>query len=75
MSTTYAEDLRRMAAERKPYDMFLHRVANVLDSLARVEDAAYRAHDCLGGEEQMRAILAEVCDPPKRDVANSAHSK
>ena len=71
MSSTYAEDLRRMAAERKPYNMFFHRVADVLDSLTRVEDAAFRAHDCLGGEEEMRSILAEVCDPPKPDTANS----
>ena len=65
MRRTYAEELRDMAFKRKPADMFLARVADALDRLARVEDAAFRAHDCLGGEDEIRAILAEVCDPPK----------
>lgn len=66
MSRTYAEELRDMAARSKPYNMFFHRVAEALDKLARVEQAAFEAHDCLGGEDELRAILARVCDPAEK---------
>ena len=63
MSKTHAERLRDIAYARKPVDQFLVKCADALDHLARVEHAAFEAHDCLGGEEEMRAILARVCDP------------
>ena len=63
MSETYSEALRRRAYERKPADLFLIKCADALDKLARVEQAAFEAHDCLGGEDEMRKILARVCDP------------
>lgn len=63
MSKTHAERLREMAVARKPYDAFLGSVADALDKLAQVEIAAFEAYDCLGGEDEMREILARICEP------------
>ena len=64
MSRTYAEELRYEASRSKPYDMRKAKIADHLDRLAQVEAAAFEAYDCLGDADDMRAILARVCESP-----------
>ena len=64
MSRTYAEELRDEAARSNPYDMRKAKIADLLDRFAQVEAAAFEAYDCLGDAEDMRAILARICEPP-----------
>lgn len=62
MYETHVANLRKMAGRTTPPNDFFLDVANALSRLEKVEAAAFDAYDCLGGEEEMREILAKALD-------------